>query len=221
MRIGWRVAVVILAVCLCPAIASAQGAITGVVRDTSGAVLPGATVEASSPALIEKVRTATTDSTGQYRIEDLRPGTYVVTFTLAGFSTIRREDIVLTGSLAALVNAELRVGALEETITVKGGSPVVDVGDGKDRLHPVQLVRGELASLHGHWNTTAVPVHFCAAQQLFKSGTAPQVTFRTASAFNAAAFAFKVLMAAADLPENLPPPASLEQSALLILEISR
>jgi hypothetical protein len=133
MRIGWPVAVVVLAVCLVPAIASAQGAITGVVRDTSGAVLPGVTVEASSPALIEKVRTATTDSSGQYRIEDLRPGTYVVTFTLAGFSTIRREDIVLTGSLAALVNAELRVGALEETITVKGESPIVDVVNAKQQ----------------------------------------------------------------------------------------
>jgi Carboxypeptidase regulatory-like domain len=87
MRIGCRVALIVLAACLFPAIASAQGAITGVVRDTSGAILPGVTVEASSPALIERVRSAVTDSSGQYRIEDLRPGSYVVTFTLAGFST--------------------------------------------------------------------------------------------------------------------------------------
>ena len=85
----------------------AQGAITGSVRDTSGAVLPGVTVEASSPALIEKVRTAVTDSAGQYRIEDLRPGAYVVTFSLPGFATVRREGIQLTGSFAATVSAEL------------------------------------------------------------------------------------------------------------------
>jgi Carboxypeptidase regulatory-like domain len=113
MRIGCRVALIVLAAGLLPAIASAQGAITGVVRDTSGAILPGVTIEASSPALIERVRSAVTDSSGQYRIEDLRPGSYVVTFTLAGFSTVRREGIELTGSLAALVNVELRVWALE------------------------------------------------------------------------------------------------------------
>ena len=133
MRIECRVALIVLAACLVPAIASAQGAITGVVRDTSGAILPGVTVEASSPALIERTRSAVTDSSGQYRIEDLRPGSYVVTFTLAGFSTVRREGIELTGSLAALVNVELRVGALEETITVKGESPIVDVVNAKQQ----------------------------------------------------------------------------------------
>ena len=97
MRVGCRVALIVLAACVFPVIASAQGAITGVVRDTSGAILPGVTVEASSPALIEKARSAVTDSSGQYRIEDLRPGSYVVTFTLAGFSTVRREGIELTG----------------------------------------------------------------------------------------------------------------------------
>ena len=133
MRLGFRFALLVVLAWFVPAVAYGQGSITGVVRDTSGAVLPGVTVEAASPALIEKVRTATTDSSGQYRIEDLRPGSYVVTFTLAGFSTIRREDIVLTGSLAALVNAELRVGALEETITVKGESPIVDVVNAKQQ----------------------------------------------------------------------------------------
>ena len=102
------------------------GSIAGVVRDTSGAVLPGVTVEASSPALIEKTRTVVTDGQGQYKIIDLRPGTYVVTFTLPGFSTVRREGIELTASFNATVNAELRVGALEETVTVTGESPVVD-----------------------------------------------------------------------------------------------
>ena len=89
----------------------AQASIAGVVRDTSGAVLPGVTVEAASPALIEKVRSVVTDGTGQYQIVDLRPGTYTVTFTLPGFSTVKREGIELTGSFTATVNADLRVGA--------------------------------------------------------------------------------------------------------------
>jgi hypothetical protein len=112
---------------LVPTTVYAQASITGVVRDTSGAVLPGVTVEAESPALIERVRTAVTDGTGQYRIENLRPGAYVVTFTLPGFSVVRREGIQLTGSFVASVDAELRVGTLEETITVSGETPAVDV----------------------------------------------------------------------------------------------
>ena len=109
-----------------PSAALAQGSITGVVRDASGAVLPGTTVEASSPALIEKVRSVATDGTGQYRIVDLRPGTYTVTFTLPGFSTVKREGLELTGSFAATVNIELKVGGLAETVTVAGQSPIVD-----------------------------------------------------------------------------------------------
>src|SRR3954469_23640315 len=102
--------VVALTCLVVPTAAYAQASITGVVKDTSGAVLPGVTVEASSPALIEKARPVLTDGTGQYRIEDLRPGSYAVTFTLAGFSTIRREGIELTGSFVASINTELRVG---------------------------------------------------------------------------------------------------------------
>jgi hypothetical protein len=94
-------------------------------------VLPGVTVEASSTVLIEKVRAAVTDASGQYRIEDLRPGTYVVTFRLTGFSTFQRQDIELTGTFAAKVDAEMKVGALEETITVTGESPVVDIVNAK------------------------------------------------------------------------------------------
>jgi hypothetical protein len=107
--------------------AQAQASITGTVRDTSGAVLPGVTIEATSPELIEKVRSAATDATGQYRIENLRPGLYTVSFTLTGFSTVRREGIEVTGSATFTINAELRVGTLEETITVTGESPIVDV----------------------------------------------------------------------------------------------
>jgi Carboxypeptidase regulatory-like domain len=105
----------------------AQASITGTVRDTSGAVLPGVTVEASSPALIEKVRTATTDGNGQYRIVDLRAGGYTVTFALAGFTTVRREAVTLEGSFTATINIDMRVGELTETITVTGESPIVDV----------------------------------------------------------------------------------------------
>ena len=116
-------------VTLLPALAFAQGSIAGVVRDTSGAVLPGVTVEAASPALIEKVRTVVSDSSGQYQIVDLRPGAYTLTLTLSGFNTFKREGIELTGNFTATVNAEMRVGALEETITVTGESPVVDVSN--------------------------------------------------------------------------------------------
>jgi hypothetical protein len=106
--------------------AYSQPALAGIVRDASGAILPGVSVEASSPALIEKVRTVVTDGTGQYRIVDLTPGTYIVTFTLSGFSTVRREAIELSGSGVTTINADLRVGAVEETITVSGATPVVD-----------------------------------------------------------------------------------------------
>jgi hypothetical protein len=107
--------------------AYAQSAIAGVVRDSSGALLPGVTVEASSPALIEGTRTAVTDAAGQYRIVDLRPGEYAVTFTLTGFRIVKREGITLPTSFIATVNAELPVGQIEETITVAGASPLVDV----------------------------------------------------------------------------------------------
>jgi hypothetical protein len=112
---------------LIPAGAFAQASLTGVVRDSSGGVLPGVTVEAASPVLIEKVRSTVTDGAGLYRIVDLRPGTYTVTFALPGFTTVKREGIELTGSFTATINAELRVGALAETITVTGETPVVDI----------------------------------------------------------------------------------------------
>src|SRR5712692_5333954 len=116
-------------VLLVPATAGAQGtsAIAGVVRDTSGAVLPGVTIEAASPALIEKVRTVVSDSQGEYKILDLPGGSYTVTFTLTGFSTFKRDGLELTASFTANVGAEMRVGQLEETVTVSGQSPIVDV----------------------------------------------------------------------------------------------
>jgi hypothetical protein len=120
--------VVIVGGLLCPAVAGAQDtSIAGVVTDASGAVLPGVTVEVSSPVLIEGSRAGLTDSQGIYRVVDLRPGAYTVTFTLPGFSTVRREGIQLTTGFTATINAQLGVGAVEETVTVTGASPVVDV----------------------------------------------------------------------------------------------
>jgi hypothetical protein len=104
-----------------------RATITGVVKDTSGAVLPGVTVEAASAALIEKTRSAVSDGSGQYRIIDLPPGTYTVSFTLTGFSTVKREGIELSGSFVATINSDMKVGAVEETITVSGATPIVDV----------------------------------------------------------------------------------------------
>jgi carboxypeptidase family protein len=110
-----------------PTTAHAQSAFAGVVKDATGAVLPGVTVEASSPALIEKVRSVTTDANGAYKIENLRPGTYTLTFNLPGFSTVKKDAIELQSNFTSTINAELKVGAMEETVTVSGESPVVDV----------------------------------------------------------------------------------------------
>src|SRR5262245_15417790 len=126
MRRILPIATAFFATVLLPNVVHAQATIAGVIRDASAAVLPGVTVEASSPVLIEKTRTVVSDGTGQYRITDLLPGTYTVTFTLTGFSTVRREGIEVSGSGVITVNADLRVGALEETLTVTGQSPIVD-----------------------------------------------------------------------------------------------
>jgi hypothetical protein len=119
------------AILLVPAAAFAQSAIAGVVKDSSGAVLPGVLVEASSDALIEKVRSSVSDANGQYRIVDLRPGIYIVTFTLTGFNTVRREAVNVPAEFVATVNADMPVGALQETITVSGESPTVDLQSAK------------------------------------------------------------------------------------------
>jgi carboxypeptidase family protein len=132
-----RIVILVAAVAL-PTLASAQsgssGAIAGVVKDATGAVMPGVTVEAASPALIEKVRSVVTDGQGQYKIEDLRPGTYTVTFSLTGFNAVKREGLELNTGVTLPVNADLKVGSVEETITVSGASPVVDVQNSKTQL---------------------------------------------------------------------------------------
>ena len=140
----------IVCLVLFPAAAYAQASIAGVARDSSGAVLPGVTAEAASPALIEKVRSVTTDGTGQFKIVDLRPGTYSVTFMLPGFNTFKRDGIELAGTFTATVNADMRVGALEETVTVTGEASVVDVQSvtqqvtlGKDVLDAIPAGRNQ------------------------------------------------------------------------------
>src|SRR5580658_10139271 len=147
--LSWTLAVLTCLV-LVPATARAQSAVGGVVRDPSGAILPGVTVEAASPALIEKVRSVVTDGTGQYRIVDLRPGTYVVTFTLTGFVPVRREGIELAGSFTATVDADLKVGSVAETVIVTGESPIVDVQSAaqqrvmsKDVIDAIPVGRGQ------------------------------------------------------------------------------
>ena len=122
-----EIGIVVLAfLTLFVATGSAQS-LTGVVKDSDGGVLPGVVVEATSPALIEKSRSVVTDGEGQYRIVDLRVGTYAVSFTLTGFRTVRRDGIGLSAGFTATINAEMPVGELAETIVVSGNSPVVDV----------------------------------------------------------------------------------------------
>src|SRR5262249_21645523 len=129
---NWRRVVLAIPVLICglfvASSASAQQAsgIAGTVRDSSGLALPGVTVEAASPALIERTRAVTTDGEGRYSIVDLRPGTYSVTFSLEGFSTVKREGIELASGFTAPLNISLSVGSLAETITVTGASPTVD-----------------------------------------------------------------------------------------------
>jgi hypothetical protein len=127
---------------LFPLTAYAQASIVGVVRDASGAVLPGVTVEASSPALIEKTRTVVSNAAGQYSIEDLRPGTYSVTFALPGFSSVRRDGIELSGQFIATINADMRVGGVQETVTVTGETPLVDVTSSRTQ----ETISGETVS---------------------------------------------------------------------------
>src|SRR5688572_25593293 len=134
-----------IALVLTPMIASAQtSAISGTVKDASGGVLPGVTVEVSSPALIEKTRSTVTSGSGQYSILALRPGLYTVKFELPGFATVIREGIELTSDFTATINVDLKVGELTETLTVTGESPIVDTSNITQRVVMTQEVRDAL-----------------------------------------------------------------------------
>jgi len=171
-------AVLLAAVVLFPALAHAQS-LTGVVRDGSGGVLPGVTVEAASPALIEKVRTVVSDGSGQYRVENLPPGSYSVTYTLPGFSTVKRDVVELTTGVTVTLNTELRVGGLQETITVTGETPVVDVQN-STRVQRVldDEVVAALPASRGYGNLLAT-VSGIQANGIQNSGIAPDMIFFT------------------------------------------
>jgi hypothetical protein len=153
---GWRQALLVLAVMLVSVAGHAQalGTIAGSAKDASGGVLPGVTVEVSSQALIEKIRTASTDGSGQYRIINLPPGTYTVTFTLPGFATVKREGVGVSTNFTASINADMRVGGLEETITVTGETPIVDVQSATLTRTATAQVFKEIPS-SGSWTSMA------------------------------------------------------------------
>jgi hypothetical protein len=166
------------AVVLFPVLASAQS-LTGVVRDASGGVLPGVTVEAASPALIEKVRSVVSDGSGQYRLENLPPGTYSVSYSLPGFSTVKRDGVQITTGVTTTANADMRVGGVQETITVTGETPVVDVQN-STRVQTVldDAVVAALPASRGYGNLLAT-VSGIQANGIQNSGIAPDMIFFT------------------------------------------
>ncbi len=161
-----RSLIAILCLAVLPAAAYAQASFSGLVKDTSGAVLPGVTVEASSPVLIEKSRSATTDGEGRYIIQDLRPGTYRVAFTLPGFKTVVRENVELLGTSVVTVNADMAVGTVEETITVSGATPTVDL---QSTTRQVSITQEIVSQLPSSRNPFALGVLIPGVQQSFGS----------------------------------------------------
>src|SRR5687767_1783552 len=162
---------------LLPSAAHAQATLAGTVEDASGAVLPGVTLEITSPALIEKVRTAVTDGTGQYRITELRPGTYTMTFTLPGFTTVQREGVAVSGIAVITIDADMRVGGVQETITVTGETPIVDVQSTRRQAVIDNEVVNALPASRGYGNLLmAVPA---VQVNLLNSATDPTMQFFT------------------------------------------
>jgi hypothetical protein len=175
-------AAALAAIILFPGVAHAQATLAGTLRDTSGGVLPGATVEASSNVLIEGTRTAVTDDTGQYRILALPPGVYRVTFTLPGFTVVVREGVEMTGTGTITINAEMRVSNLQETITVTGETPVVDVRSTRREAVLSSDVVAALPASRGVGNLLmAVPG---ISLQVVNSGADPRMTMFTARGGN-------------------------------------
>ncbi len=182
MRGAWDQVLMAAAAVLLPVVVFAQGTLTGTVRDASGAVMPGVTVEASSDALIEKIRTVVTDDSGQYRIIDLRPGLYALTFRLDGFTTVTRGGIELTGSATLTIPADMRVGSLQEAITVLAETPVVDVQSVRREM---VLNADVVASLPATRNYGAILMAIPGIEIAGVSAqTTPEMTFFTARGGN-------------------------------------
>jgi hypothetical protein len=159
-----RSVVSFLCLAFAPAAAYAQASFSGIVKDTSGAVLPGVTVEASSPVLIEKSRSATTNGEGRYIIQDLRPGTYRVSFTLPGFKTVVRENLELVGTSVVTANADMAIGTVEETITVSGATPTVDL---QSTTRQVSITQEIVSTLPSSRNPFALGVLIAGVRQDF------------------------------------------------------
>ena len=170
MTAARRIVLLCLACALAaPAAAFAQGAFAGVVKDASGAVLPGVTVEARSPALIEGARAVVSDGNGQYQVVDLRPGTYVLTFTLPGFSTVKREGLELAGARVVTIDVQLTVGGVQETVTVSGETPVVDVQSSTRQQVMNDAIIAALPAGRSHYDLAAL-VPGLVGQQFGRSG---------------------------------------------------
>jgi hypothetical protein len=161
-----RSVVSFLCLAFLPAAAYAQASFSGIVKDTSGAVLPGVNVEASSPVLIEKSRSAVTDGDGRYIIQDLRPGTYRVAFTLPGFKTVVREGLELLGTTVVTVNADMAIGTVEETITVSGATPTVDL---QSTTRQISITQELVSNLPSSRNPFALGVLIAGVTQSFGS----------------------------------------------------
>jgi hypothetical protein len=174
----------VIGILLLPSAVLAQATIAGVVRDASAAVLPGATVEASSPSLIERARSVVSDGTGQYRITDLPPGTYVLTFSLQGFTSVKREGLAVSGSGVVAVNAELSLGEVKETITVSGAAPIVDVQSVRREIVLNSETLSTLPATRGYGSAlAAVPalnIGGVAGAGATTAPTTPQMMFFTA-----------------------------------------
>src|SRR5262245_23915893 len=178
MRSWLKSLALLFALFVLPHFAAAQS-IVGVVKDNTGSVLPGVNVEAASPSLIEKVRTVVTDGSGQYRVENLAPGVYSVTYTLPGFSTVKRDGVEVTTGVTVTINADMRVGGLQETITVTGETPVVDVRS-STRVQRIldDAIVAALPASRGYGNLLAT-ISGVRANGIQNSGIAPDMIFFT------------------------------------------
>src|SRR5947207_1013473 len=163
MKRGFHLVVAVLAVCLLASThalaqgggASTTGSINGKVADSSGGVLPGVTVSATSPSSMG-VQSSVTDTGGNYRFPALPPGTYTVTFELPGFNTLKRTDIVISMGFTAAVNVELAVAALQETVTVTGNSPVIDTSSTRVQQNFKLEALQEIPNSRNLWSLLAV-----------------------------------------------------------------